>query len=164
VSTGACKVCQSSIAKALNKRLARGDSYTKVIAWAADNDFSVSKPTLISHKKHITDPKTTVVDEARKNPVIKRVGNDEFLQALVDIGAARIAEHPEDVSVDQSIRAAQTLAQKGDKRIDVLVLLAERLSPKALEPVIEGDWRELEMAEGHSIKGEDATFTPRLLS
>lgn len=148
MSTGSCKVCSSGLAKQFNKRLDRGDSYTKVMAWAADQDFKVSKPTLINHKRHITDPKTTVVEQAKKNPAIKRTSHEEFLQTLVDIGAARAAENPDDVSLDQSIRAAQTLASKGDKRVDVLLVLAERLSPKQLEPVIEADWREIETDNG----------------
>ena len=156
MSTGFCKVCSSSLAKQINKRLARGDSTTKIIAWAGDNDFSITKPTLLKHKKHITDPRTTFVDEAKKNPVIKRTNYDEFLQALVDVGAARAAERPEDVTLDQSIRAAQTLAQRNDKRVDVLLVLAERLAPKQLEPVIEGEWIELqgEQLELTSSAGE----------
>lgn len=144
MSTGSCKVCSSTISKALNKRLARGDSTTKIIEWAAANDFSVTKPTLLKHKAHITDPKTTMVEQARRKPAIKRVSHDEFLQSLVDIGAARAAENPGDVTLDQSIRAAQTLAQRGNGQTNVLLILAERLSPKQLEPVVDGDWREIE--------------------
>lgn len=140
MSRGSCKVCESSLAKQMNKRIARGDSYTKLIAWAADNDFSVTKPTLLNHKRHITDPKTTTVEEARRNPAIKRVSHDDFLQSLVDIAAARAAANPDDVSIDQGIRAASTLAAKGDKRIDVLVVLAKRLAPKE---IIEGEWEEV---------------------
>jgi hypothetical protein len=150
MSTGSCKACQSTFAKQINKRLARGESYNKVIAWLATNEFSISKPTLIAHKRHITDPKTTVVEQARKNPAIKRVSHDEFLQSLVDIGAARAASNPDDVTLDQSIRAAQTLSSKGESKTNVLLILAQRLSPASLEPVIEGDWRELEEHEAET--------------
>lgn len=153
MSLGSCKVCQSSVAKQINKRLDRGDSYNKVIAWAATADFSVSKPTLIAHKRHITDPKTTVVEQARKNPAIKRVSHDEFLQSLVDIAAAKAQANPDDVSIDQGIRAASTLAARGDKRVDVLLVLAERLAPKQLEPVIDGDWQELGSDDESHIAG-----------
>lgn len=150
VSTGTCKICMSSLSRQFNKRLARGDSYPQIIAWAADNDFKISKPTLIQHKRHITDPKTTAVEQARKNPVIKRTSHEEFLQMLVDAGAAMVTENPGNVSMDHAIRAAQTLATKGDKQRDIILVLAERLSPKAL-PVIEGDWREIDEHQSDTV-------------
>lgn len=116
------------------------------MAWAEEHEFKVTKPTLIRHKRHVTDPKTTVVEEARKNPVIKRVSHDEFLQSLVDIGAAKAAANPDDVSLDQSIRAAQTLSQKGGSQTNVLLILAQRMAPPALE--IEGEWQEMPALEG----------------
>ena len=147
MSRGSCKCCSSSLVKQINKRLARGDTYKSIEDWCADSDFQVSKPTLINHRKHITDPKTTFVDEARKNPAIKRVDHEQFLQSLVDISAARAAEHPEDVSIDQGIRAASTLAQRGDRKIDVLLVLAEKLMPRAIEAPVEGEWKLLPEGE-----------------
>lgn len=146
MSTGSCKICSSAYAKQFNKRLNRGDSLMKVVDWSATVDFPVSKPTVLNHKRHITDPKTTVVDQARKNPVIKRVSHEEFLQSLVDIAAARAAANPDDVSIDQGIRAASTLANKTDKQTSVLLVLAQRLMPKALpaEGEYEGEWLELQ--------------------
>lgn len=114
----------------------------KVVDWSKQIGFPVTKPTVLKHKRHITDPKTTAVEQARKNPAIKRVTHDEFLQTLVDIGAATAASAPEVVTMDQSIRAAQTLANKSDKKIDFLLVLAERLMPK--QEMIEGEWEELD--------------------
>ena len=149
MSYGDCKICRSSLSRNLNKRLARGDSDPQIMAWAGEHDFKVTKPTLIRHKRHITDPKTTVVEEARKNPAIKRVSHDEFLQSLVDIGAAKAAANPDDVSLDQAIRAAQALSQKGNGQVNVLLMLAQRMAPRA--PELEGEWQELPALEGSDL-------------
>jgi len=134
----------------INKRLALGQSLMKVIEYSKSQDFSISKPTLINHKRHITDPRTTVVDQARRNPAIKRVTTSEFLQTLVDIGASKAAANADAVTIDQSIRAAQVLESRKERSVDVLLVIARSLAPKELGApgeMIEGTYRELTTSE-----------------
>ena len=120
---GYCRVCASSLKAEINKRLVRGESIPSIISWGKTKDFSVSKPTLLKHKKHITDPKTTFVQNAQKNPAIKRVSHTDFLESVVSAGAKRVEENPDDVTIDQSIRASQVLESRKDKSGDALNIL-----------------------------------------
>ena len=145
---GFCKICASSLKAEINKRLVRHESAPSVIAWAKTKGFSLSKPTVLKHKKHITDAKTTFVDQARANPVIKRVSHTEFLESVVSAGARRVEENPDDVTIDQSIRASQVLESRKDKSGDALNILILALTgnrPLQLtgDDVIEGSYIEL---------------------
>jgi hypothetical protein len=145
--SGYCKVCASELKAEINKRLKRGETYPAIMAWAKSKGFPISKPTLIKHKQHITDPKTTFVEEARKRPEIKRVTHTEFLQSVVDTAAAKVAESPDEVTLDHGLRAAQALGAQKDRTsdaINVLVLaLTGNLRPQisTQDDVIEGDYR-----------------------
>lgn len=146
--TGYCRVCASSLKAEINKRLVRHESTPSIIAWAKPKGFSVSKPTLLKHKKHITDSKTTFVDKAKANPAIRRVSHTEFLESVVSAGAKRVEENPEDVTIDQSIRASQVLESRKDKTGDalnilILALTGNRPLQLAGDDEIDGTYTEL---------------------
>ena len=142
-SPGYCKICDGPHKNEINRRLRRGESLRTIIAWATGKDFKISKPTLIAHKAHVTDPKTTLVKQARANPAIKRATTTEFLEALVDIGFTRAAEDPSSVSMDHALKASAQLEgrknQGGDARIFIAQIFTQR------EPVeyIDGSYREI---------------------
>jgi len=142
---GFCKVCASDLKGEVNKRMNRGDTIASIERYLKDKEYPVSQPTLRSHREHITSPKTTFVEKARQNPVIKRgVTTNDFLQTLVEIGATRAAEAPESVSLDQSIRAAQIIEGRKDKQVDALVTIARMLMGQAPRPeIIEGEYFEV---------------------
>jgi len=148
--SGYCRICDSSLKAEINKRLVRHESIPTIIAWGKTKGFSVSKPTVIKHKKHITDPKTTFVEQARKNPVIRRVSHTEFLESVVAAGAKRVEENPDDVTIDQSIRASQVLESRKDKGGDawsvlILTLMGKRPLQLAGDE-IDGTYTELPSA------------------
>lgn len=140
---GYCKVCASSLKAEINKRLKRGETYPAIMAWSKGKGFSISKPTLVSHKKHITDPKTTFVASARKHPEIRGVTHTEFLESVVNAAAAKIAETPDEVTIDHGLRAAQTLGAQKDRTGDAL---------NALVLVLMGRSRPVEVIEGEYIE------------
>lgn len=141
---GYCKVCASDLKAEINKRLRRRETYPAIMAWAATKDFSISKPTLISHKKHITDPKTTFVEAARKSPELKRVTNTEFLEAVIAKANQRIESDPDAVTIDHGLRAAQVLESRKDRTGDALNVLVLALMGRRKEPdMIEGEYIEL---------------------
>lgn len=148
---GYCSVCDSEQSREVNKRMKRGDSIAGIARWLKDIESPVSEPTLRRHRKHITDPKTTFVEKARANPIIKRgVTTNDFLQTLVEVGATRIEEDPSSVSLDQSIRAAQIIEGRKDKQVDALVTIARMLMGHAPRP---------EMIEGEYIEVKELTTT-----
>lgn len=142
---GYCRVCASELKGEVNKRLKRGDTIASLERWLTEKQYPVSQPTLRKHREHITDPKTTLVEAARKNPVIKRgVTTNDFLQTLVEIGATKAAEDPDAISIDQSIRAAQIIEGRKDKQVDALVTIARMLMGHAPRPeIIEGEYVEV---------------------
>lgn len=118
--------------------------------WCATRDFKVTRQKLADHKNHITDPKETLVDHARRNPAIKNnVSNDEFLQAIIDIGYQKAIEDPDNINVGHALKAAQVReARKQANTTNVLMLFAAASMglPTNQPEVIEGAaWKELPM-------------------
>lgn len=146
-SLGFCKVCKSSLVKEINKRLKRGDAYPPLVEWCKSHDFKVTRQKLADHKKHITDPRETLVDHARRNPAIRNgVSNDEFLQSIIDIAATRISENPDEISVTHALKAAQIRESRKQSQSNVLVLFAKAsMGLENQQPVIEGEWRPEEL-------------------
>lgn len=144
-SPGYCRVCDSDLLRDINARLRKGQAIAAIERWLRDDKgFPVSQPTLRRHREHITDPKTTFVESARKNPRIKRgVTTQDFLQTLVEIGAEKADADPDSISIDQSIRAAQILEGRKDKQVDVLLVIARSLMGQAPPEIIEGEYREV---------------------
>lgn len=141
---GYCSVCDSDLKGEINKRMKRKDSIASIRRYTVEKESPVSEPTLRNHRKHITDPKTTLVEQARKNPVIKRHTTNDFLQALVDIAATKAINDPESISIDQGIRAAQVIEGRKDKQVDALVKIARMLMGQAPRPeIIEGEYVEV---------------------
>jgi hypothetical protein len=60
---GYCRCCASSLRAEIDARLLR-ESAPSIIAWAKARGFSVSKPTLLKHKRHIGHPLRSFVDQA----------------------------------------------------------------------------------------------------
>lgn len=147
-SLGYCKVCRSSLVREINKRLKRDDTYPSIVEWCATHDFKVTRQKLADHKAHITDPKETLVDHARRNPAIKNgVSNDEFLQAIVDIATQRISVNPDEVTLGHALKAAQIRETRKQGQTNVLVQIARvftaQIEPPKPTEMIEGSWAEL---------------------
>lgn len=162
--SGYCSVCDSDRSREINKRMKRGDTIASIYRWLRDVEDPISEPTLRKHRKHITDPKTTLVEQAKKNPVIKRHTTNDFLQALVDIAATKAINDPESISIDQGIRAAQVIEGRKDKQVDALVQIARMLMGQAPRPeIIEGEYvevKELQTSGNERTEGSGARQEP----
>jgi hypothetical protein len=141
-SPGYCKICASALLPGINKMLREERTYREIIEWAGEFNEKFVRQTLAKHKEHITDPKTTFVDQARKNPIIKRASNEEFLDAVRDAGFAKVAANPESVTVSQALKAAQISMQAKKNNDGLTVVLVGVMTGKADE-VIEGEWKEI---------------------
>lgn len=147
---GRCKCCAWEHVKELNRRLANDEALTALAAWADGRGFKVTRQKLADHKAHITDPRQTFVENARRNPAIKAgVTNDEFLQAVIDVAAQKAAEDPDSIGIAHGLKAVQIREARKEKQLNVLLVLAERLTALPTQPteVIEGDWTEVPALE-----------------
>lgn len=141
---GFCKVCASPLKNEINKRFRNKHSTASIMRFTQAKNYPITLPTLAKHKAHITDPKTTFVELARKNPVIRDVSHEEFLHTLVALGQKKIEDDPDSVSIDHSLSAAKTLAQKQDKQGAVLILIAQAATGHLPLATIEGEYQEIE--------------------
>lgn len=144
MSRGACKVCSSPFAKEVNKRLGSGQSAPQIVQWLQQaKGFGVTRQTLYNHREHVTDPRTTFVEEARRNPAIKNVSNDEFLAAVVDAAAARVAQNPDDVTIEQGLKAVSVRESRRDKSVNILLAVAQYVTQRTPIDVIDGEYEVL---------------------
>lgn len=139
---GYCKICASNLLPAINKKLREGQNAAEIIAYAAEFNEKFVRQTLYKHKQHITDPKTTLVERARKNPVIKRASNEEFLDAVRDAGFAKVIADPDSVTVSQALKAAQ-ISMQAKKNTDSIQLVLVGVMTGKADDVIEGEWKEV---------------------
>ncbi len=141
-SPGYCKICASSLLPQINKMIAEGANAAKIARWAKEFNFTFARQTLYAHKEHITDPRTSFVDKARRNPVIKKVSNNQFLEAIRDAAAAKAVEAPELVSIDHGLKAAQIL-QNDKKGADGIMLVLMKVMSGNQEDVVEGEFTDV---------------------
>lgn len=145
---GWCKACASPLVKAINKKLAAGESYTAVAEWCKSKDFPITRQKLADHREHITDPRQTFVENARRNPTIKNnVSNDEFLQAVIDTATAKIEADPDAIGVAHGLKAVQIRESRGQKQGNFLFIIAQTMTgalptTNPAPELIEGEWSE----------------------
>lgn len=103
------------------------------------------------------------MDNSKAHPEIKRVSHTDFLEAVVSAGAKRVEENPDDVTIDQSIRASQVLESRKDKSGDALNILVLALTgnrPLQLasdDDVIEGTYELLTATQEEQPLGAQTT-------
>ncbi|MBA2703467.1 MAG: hypothetical protein H0U60_06425 [Blastocatellia bacterium] len=143
---GFCSLCKNPKVLLLNNAVAAGKGYTIVSREMEPMGLTFSKGTFLEHKRHITSPLRTLVDNARENPVLIPKSNRAVLEAIRDMGMLRAQEHPEEVSVNHALKAAKILQDAEGKQESVLVILAQAVQNRPPE-MIEGTYKELETQE-----------------
>ena len=117
----------------------------KLQGWLNDRGFKGPAPNTINkHREHVRNPAdrfVTAVQKRQENLPARQSSHEEFLQSIVSIGAERIAEHPEDVTIDQALKAANIQVQRDKKGQTVNVLV--QLMTEGGGDVIEGEVQEL---------------------
>jgi hypothetical protein len=156
---GYCKLCSLEdprLQDALDKRvgLKTGDRYeytgNKVNAWLVEKgiDLSTSRPTLYAHREHVKHPKDRLVNAVQKREiehgtVPATVTNEEFLNTLIAIGHRRAAANPDEVTIDQALKATQ-IKQNAKEKGNAQAVLVNIFTSGAQEPtIIEGEVREV---------------------
>lgn len=107
-----------------------------------------SSMTIYTHRDHVAHPKDKIVSAQKKRELTgyrprAKVGEDEFLDAIISIGNQRISENPDEVTIDQALKATQIRANMKRQGQDVkqLVAIFTGGQPPA-ETIIEGEVRE----------------------
>lgn len=139
---GYCKICASALLPQINKMIKEGQNAAKIGRWAKEFGLTFARQTLYAHKEHITDPKTSFVQQARRNPVVKNVSTRQFLEAIRDSAAAKAVADPDAVSIDHGLKAAQILSNDKKGAEGIKLILMSVMVGRADE-VIEGEYTDV---------------------
>lgn len=147
---GYCKLCAWEHEPELNKLIKAGRNSTEIREWARDKfGLTFNRQTLYSHKDHLKAPEDKVValveqKKAQKPVLPRQVTNRQFLEAVRDLGMMRALEHPDEISVDHALKAAQIIESSKEKRADITLILAKVVTGNVAEVVeVEGEVREV---------------------
>lgn len=136
----------------LNNKIKAEWNSTQIRNWLKANyDISVTRQTIYTHRdEHMTRPEDKIVSAVekaqRKELMLPRVSsNEQYLEAIRDIGYQRAVENPEEVTIEHSLRAVQIM-ESSSKRGggNITILLAKVFTGgESPEVIIEGEAREL---------------------
>jgi hypothetical protein len=152
---GYCRFCDSKnwatadLQESADKRVNEW-GYRRFNKWLVEEVGmeSCSNKTFYAHREHIMHPQDRIVSAVEKR---QREGglqpaqttHEEFLQSLVSIGAMKIAEDPEAVTVDQALKAAKIQSDNQKKGQGNNVLIQLFTGGGGEEPtIIEGEVKE----------------------
>lgn len=146
---GYCKLCSFADEGALNDRIKFGWKSTQINNWLKTHyGFSVNRQTIYSHVKHVQDPADRVVTavakrQAQGNFLPRVASNEQYLEAIRDLGYQRAVASPEEVTIDHGLKAAQILASQKRSGGDIVILLAKIMS---------GGEQSFDIIEGQSVE------------
>jgi hypothetical protein len=157
---GYCKLCASTALADVNEAIKNGWNARQVNTMLeAKYGWKVNRQTFYSHKEHASHPADRVVNSVEKakadgNVLPRQSTPTQFLEAVRDLAMQRAIDHPEEVTIDHGIKAAQVLAQSNKRGGDITILLARVVTGGDPAVVIEG-----EFSDHHSqlIEFQDGT-------
>ena len=148
----ACKLCSFGDFELQDEFDKRAQDYSPraLHEWLTSkgSDVTFANRTLYAHRKHIMHPQDRIVSAVEKRRMDHGVqpakaSHEEFLESLVSLGAAKIAEDPDAVTVDQALKAAKIQVDR-EKKGQTTNVLVQLFTEGAGEPtVIEGEVREI---------------------
>lgn len=124
-------------------------SWKKLNEWMESKGMkTVARGTIDKHRKHVEHPRDRVVNAIAKRTMEHGVqpaqaSHEEFLASLVSIGQQRISENPEEVTIDQALKAAQIQAQREKKGSTHNILVQLFTSGPDEATIIEGEATEV---------------------
>lgn len=103
--------------------------------------FTFGRDTWANHKAHSQTTEQRVIQAhqivAADKPVkIARSTNDQFLEAIRDIGMTKAVNDPDSITIDQALKATQILENRKDKGGDGLRVLINIMTGHSPQPVI----------------------------
>lgn len=148
---GWCKLCAFADARLLNEKIKAGWNARQINDWLKSQyDVSATRQTIYTHRdEHLTRPEDRVVTAVQKQresgKMLPRVStNEQYLEAIRDLGYQKAVENPDEVTIDHGLKAAQILASQKRGGGDTIILLAKVLTGGATpEVIIEGQARDI---------------------
>lgn len=157
---GYCKLCDWPHVGELNKKLKENWNAAQVGKWAKDRyGFTFVRQTLYIHKAHITASEDKIVSLAKRaqaNPVIRNASNQDFLEAIRDIGFSKAMDNPDIITIDHSLKAVQILEAKKDKASDIILVLAKFVTGLPPAYLVEGEAKEVPYIEDRNYGRAEA--------
>lgn len=157
---GYCKLCsfedpklQDEFDRRCGKKTGDRYDYTPkaLNEWLAENtlDVQASRPTVYAHREHVKHPKDRLVSAVKKREmehgsVPANVSEEQFLSTLIALGQKKAAENPDEVTIDQALKATQIKQNSKDKGNAQAVLVNIFTGGAPAEPtIIEGEVKEV---------------------
>lgn len=143
---GYCKLCSFVDLKALNDKIIAKWNARQIIDWLSTNyGETATRATIYNHRdNHMSraeDRLVTAVQKQRASGhMMPRVSsNEQFLEAIRDIGYQRAIDNPEEVTIDHGLKAAATLANSKRSSGEITLILARVSVGADYSNVIEGE-------------------------
>lgn len=149
---GYCRLCSFQDLRQLNDKIKAGWNARQVKDWLVANyGVTFSRQTFYTHKdEHMTRPEDKIVSAVekaqRKDLMLPRVSsNEQYLEAIRDLGYARAVANPDEVTIQDGLKAAQILVSQKARGGDTFVLLAKVFTGGDFAPseVIDGEAHEV---------------------
>lgn len=117
--------------------------------WLREHDLGApALPTIYQHREHVAHPKDRLVSAVKKRELTgytprAKVGEEEFLDTIISLGHQRISQNPDEVTIDQALKATQIRANMKRQGQDVKQLVAIFTGGQPPpQDIIEGEVRE----------------------
>lgn len=138
---GYCKLCRWDEEPELNRLIKAGKNAAECARWAKGKfGFTFTRQTFYSHKEHLAAPQDKVVAAAagrRREKVIPKATNKEFLEAVRDLAFANALEDPDSVTLEQGLKAASILESSKQKAGDITLILAQVVTGQRPDVLVE---------------------------
>jgi hypothetical protein len=149
-TTGACKICRFTHEGELNaKYLADPKGFnaaTAALLAKTKWGFSFTRQTWYAHVKyHLRAAEDRFVEKANTQLVrtqrglIKDTTNDQFLQAVIDLGLQKALDTPESVTVEHALKAVSIREQRKERVNNLTLVLAQFITGQRPAYIVEGE-------------------------
>jgi len=147
---GYCKLCSFSDPKAQDEFDKRVLDYSpaRLNEWLLGKGLkAVNRQTIYSHRDHVRAPQDRLVQATQRRALVHgaqkpRTTDDELLDTVIQLGYDNAVANPENVTVEQALKAVSIKKQSNVKGSAHQVLVAIMTGTYMPEDVVEGEVRE----------------------
>lgn len=149
--SGFCKLCDRPEGNKYVQGAREGWNFKQASEVAATYGFSFARNTWFNHKRHAMTAEQRVMQAADKIPdralTVRKTSNQDFLEAVRDIGMRNAQAFPGEVTLDHALKAVQIMEAKKEKPSDAMsIVVAFITNNTPAYDVIDGEAREVEGA------------------
>lgn len=152
--SGYCKLCSFDDPQLQDDLDDRVLTYSpaKMNKWMATKieDFQdINRQTYYKHREHVRAPADRMVTAIKKRELVHgsqptQVSEQDFLDAIISMGAANAAAEPENVTIDHALKAAgMKLQQKNKGDAHQTLVQVFTTAPPTAPDIIEGESKEI---------------------